>query len=263
MNTENDPFSVNNPYRVSSAELAKDDLVDPAAALQARRGSSGFAVVAIAMFVLTLIAGGLLLLLVIQFASVHFSNLPLGPSIVSIEPIVALPGWLAMLAVPVGQMICYRVPDAVVSKAMLAGCLLGYLATLAVLVLAVLGSFVLALQESPLIMMVVVVIGAIIAYCAPMVSQLFFVSHVRLLAKRVGAGEAASWAFLARVGLIAAPILLFVVAGLSSLVNDGDAAIGVILAALSLSSLAIGAGAMFVYGLSCWKLYRYLANAST
>ena len=262
MNTENDPFSVNNPYRVSSAELTKDDLVDSAAALQARRGSSGFAVVAIAMFVLTLIAGGLLLLIVIQFASKHFSNLPLGSSIVSIEPIVALPGWLAMLAVPVGQMICYRVPDAVVSKAMLAGCLLGYLATLAVLVLAVLGSFALALEGSPLITMVVV-IGAIIAYCAPMVSQLFFVSHVRLLAKRVGAGEAASWAFLARVGLIAAPILMFVVAGLSSLVNGGDAAIGVILAALSLSSLAIGAGAMFVYGLSCWKLYRYLANAST
>ena len=260
MNTENDLFSVNNPYQVSATELTSDGYVDPTAASQARRGSSGFAVVAIAMFVLSLIAGGMLLLLLGQFASLLITGRAGDASFGSLESIVQIPAWLALLAVPVGQVICYRVPESVISKRWLAGCMLGYLATLAIVVLAVFASFARGLENFGLVM-VVAIVGAFIAYLAPMVSQLFFLTHVRALAQRVGAQSAASLAFVARIGFIVAPILLFFVGGLSFMAIGGISAVTIVLAAIAFVSLLVGTAALLTYGLCCWHLFRFLAKA--
>ncbi|OUT57754.1 MAG: hypothetical protein CBB71_14975 [Rhodopirellula sp. TMED11] len=267
MQDEQNPFGETNPYQVSSAELTSGEFPTEVAA-QAKRGNFGFAVVAVAMFGL---AAMFAISILLTFLGAAVSFLPSPDSggssaLAAFAWILVIPAWGALFAVPVGQLICYRIPTSVVSKRLLLFCYPGYVVPIVFALFARL--FAGAPFGSSNWLTVLMIIGVVMVYLWPYVSQLLFLSHVRQVAQRVGAERAASTAFVARMGLLCLPLVLFglglssafLFGGGSAFLFGGGSWIGVVFSVVGFGIALLSVGVIVAYGLSCWQLFRFVSS---
>lgn len=260
MQNDQNPFGETNPYQVSAAELTSREFPTELAA-QAKRGNSGFAVVGIAMFVLSVIFAISMLSTLVGVAAVLLPDQGAGGDsfVRAFGWLLLIPTWIAILAVPVGQLICYRIPASVISKRLLLFCYPGYIVPVVFVLLTR------ALAEASVrtgtVITVLMIVAIIIAYAWPYVSQLLFLSHVRQVALRVGAERAASTAFIARIGLLCLPVVLFGLGVFGAFMFGGGPSISVIFTFLAFGVSILGGGSIFAYGLSCWQLFRFVSSS--